>query len=144
MKFENLKAILSSGAEIKTLNTIKEELWKGNIDVALSLLDRFKTELAEEKQQMRVKALYGYLARNKAYLVNYNNRHNRKLVYTTNVAESTVEHLINERHKKKQKMQWTREGVHNVLQISAALASGEWTDIWLKAVTTVINNNKKT
>ena len=58
-------------------------------------------------------------------MVNYNKRHHEKLIYTTHVAESTVEHLINERHKKKQKMQWSREGAHNVLQIRATMASEE-------------------
>jgi UDP-N-acetylmuramate-alanine ligase len=54
--------------------------------------------------------------------------------YTSQVAESTVEHLINDRHKKNQKMQWTREGAHNILQIRAAMASNEWDYIWQETI----------
>ena len=34
--------------------------------------------------------------------------------------------LINARHKRTKKMQWTREGAHHVLQIRAMMASEEW------------------
>ncbi|WP_236870680.1 hypothetical protein, partial [Candidatus Bandiella numerosa] len=33
---------------------------------------------------------------------------------------------INTRFKRKQKMQWTRENAHNVLQIKATMSSNEW------------------
>ena len=39
---------------------------------------------------------------------------------------STVNTLINERQKGKQKMLWTREGAYNVLQIRAAQRSESW------------------
>jgi hypothetical protein len=45
---------------------------------------------------------------------------------TSQVAESHVEALINARHKRTKKMQWTREGAHHVLQIRAMMASKEW------------------
>jgi hypothetical protein len=46
--------------------------------------------------------------------------------YTSQVAESHVDALINARHKRTKKMQWTREGAHHVLQIRALMASDEW------------------
>ena len=46
----------------------------------------------------------------------------------------TLPTLINARHKKKQKMQWTREGAHNVLQIRALMASNGWEEKWLDLV----------
>jgi hypothetical protein len=42
------------------------------------------------------------------------------------VAESHIDTLINARHKRTKKMQWTREGAHHVLQIRALMASNEW------------------
>ena len=42
-------------------------------------------------------------------------------VYTSNLAESTVNTLINDRQKGKQKMLWGRDGAHNVLQIRASV-----------------------
>ena len=50
-------------------------------------------------------------------------------MFTINLAESTVNTLINERQKGKQKMLWGREG-HNVLQIRAAQRSGSWSKDW--------------
>lgn len=38
--------------------------------------------------------------------------------------------LINERQKGKQKMLWSREGAHNVLQIRAAQLSESWVKDW--------------
>jgi hypothetical protein len=50
------------------------------------------------------------------------------------VAETHIDTIINARHKKKQKMQWTREGAHNVLQIRACMISNEWNEKWLDLV----------
>jgi len=54
------------------------------------------------------------------------------LVYTNNLAEGTVNTLINERQKGKQKMLWGREGAHNVLQIRASICSKSWDSDWRK------------
>ena len=62
--------------------------------------------------------------------MNYEARKNKGLVFTSNLAESTVNTLINERQKGKQKMLWGREGAHNVLQIRAAQRSESWVKDW--------------
>lgn len=36
--------------------------------------------------------------------------------------------------KRTKKMQWTREGAHNVLQIRGLVESNEWSDRWQKTV----------
>ena len=72
--------------------------------------------------------------RNQAYLVNYEAREQANQTYTSQVAESHIDSLINARHKRKQKMQWTREGAHNVLQIRAKMESKEWNEQWQDAV----------
>lgn len=59
-------------------------------------------------------------------------------VYTSHVAESHVGAVINTRHKKTGKMQWSREGAHNVLQIRAAIASQEWAEQWQDVVLTAL------
>ena len=59
--------------------------------------------------------------------MNYEERKNAGLVFTSNMAESTVESLINQRCKAKQHMSWTREGLHSLLQIKATiLSTGNW------------------
>lgn len=50
------------------------------------------------------------------------------------MAESHIDSMINTRHKRKQKRQWTRQGAHNVLQIKAMMASNEWKENWLGVV----------
>jgi hypothetical protein len=54
--------------------------------------------------------------------------------FTSQVAESHIDTLINARHKRKQKMQWTWDGAHNVLQIRALMESNEWEENWLNLV----------
>lgn len=49
-----------------------------------------------------------------------------------NLAESTVNTLINQRQKGKQKMQWSRDGAHNILQIRASIHSNSWENEWVK------------
>jgi len=66
--------------------------------------------------------------------VNYDQRKQAGKVFTSQVAECHIDSIINARHKRKQKMQWTREGAHNVLQIRAMIASNEWEDNWLDFV----------
>ena len=52
------------------------------------------------------------------------------MVFSSNVAESNVESLINQRCKGKQHMQWSRDGAHPILQIRAAANSKDWGENW--------------
>lgn len=81
----------------------------------------------------KVHELLKYLTLNKKYLVNYASRKENQLPYTSSIIESSVEQIINERHKKKQKAQWTRQGAHNVLQIRTSNASNRWDAEWINA-----------
>ena len=70
-----------------------------------------------------------------ASIVDYRNRMKNGLVFTSNLAESTVESLINRRCKGQQHMRWSREGLDPLLQIRAALNSkGEWDSKWKTAI----------
>ncbi len=68
------------------------------------------------------------------YIINYHERDQSNQTYTSQAAESHVESLINARHKRTGKMQWTREGAHHVLQIRVKMASNEWNDQWQATV----------
>ena len=64
--------------------------------------------------------------------------------FTSQVAESHVDTVINGRHKRDGKMQWSREGAHNVLQIRAAMISQQWQNHWQRAVLSalgIVSNN---
>jgi hypothetical protein len=85
-----------------------------------------RDNVSEEAQRSKLTGLYDCLHRNQAYLVNYDAREQANKTYTSQVAESHIDTLINARHKRTKKMQWTREGAHHVLQIRAMMASDEW------------------
>jgi hypothetical protein len=85
-----------------------------------------RDNLTDEGYRSKLTGLYEYLHRNQAYLVNYDAREQANQTYISQVAESHIEALMNARHKRMKKMQWTREGAHRVLQIRAMMASDEW------------------
>jgi hypothetical protein len=83
------------------------------------------SSFAEEAPRSKLTGLYEYIHRNQAYIVNYDAHAQANKTYTSQVAESHVDALINARHKRTKKMQWTREGAYHVLQIRAMMASDE-------------------
>lgn len=93
-----------------------------------------RDNIADEKQRSKLKGLQEYLENNRNFLVNYDERKQAGKVFTSQVAECHIDSIINARHKRHQKMQWTREGAHNVLQIRAMMASNEWEENWLDFV----------
>jgi hypothetical protein len=130
MKFQN---IAIPGDNIELFSNIKWNLWHGNCDKALDrLTELMKIEEIAANQSLsnKLNKLFTYIANNKTGVVNYEQRKNSKLVFTSNLAESTVNTLINERQKGKQKMLWSREGAHNILQIRAAQRSESWNGTW--------------
>ena len=70
------------------------------------------TNVTDAKKRSKLEGLYDYLERNKAYLVHYEERDKEQKTYTSQVAESHIESIINARHNKSGKMQWTRAGAH--------------------------------
>ena len=101
---------------------------------ALRKIALIQDNITDEQKRSKLKKLYDYLKHNLEHLVNYEERKKGNQVFTSQVAESHIDTLINARHKRKQKMQWTREGAHNVLQIRAMMASNEWDENWLDIV----------
>lgn len=74
------------------------------------------------------------LKNNAAKIVDYRERHKNGLVFTSNLAECTVESLINQRCKGQQHMRWSRERLEPLLQLRAAIGSNDWDKIWKTAV----------
>jgi hypothetical protein len=124
-KFQQVKKALGE-AFAASLESAKWKLWHGHADDALTKLAVLRDHVPDEGQRSKLTGLYEYLPRNQAYLVNYDTRAQANQTYTSQVAESHIDTLINARHKRTKKMQWTREGAHHVLQIRAMMASDEW------------------
>ena len=91
-----------------------------------TVLAVLRDNITDEGHRSKLTGLYEYLHWNQVYLVNYDAREQANKTYTSQVAESHIEALINARHKRTKKMQWTREWAHRVLQIIAMMASDEW------------------
>ena len=90
--------------------------------------------VTDTKKRSKLKELHDYLENNQAYLVNYHLRQEQNQTFTSQVAETHIDAIINERHKNSKKMQWTREGAHNVLQVRGSIASDEWKEGWQSPV----------
>jgi hypothetical protein len=119
------------------LEKIKWNLWRGKIDRALIRLATLIDEVPN-KDRDRLKKLQTYLQNNADKIVDYQARQQKGLVFTSNLAESTVESLINNRCKGQQHMRWSREGLDPILQLRAAITSNDWNKTWKTAVVNAI------
>jgi hypothetical protein len=129
MKFKNYSSAIPE--EHKELyDNVKWNLWHGNVDKSLKRIDELKAFIDDKSMIAKLKKLYVYIDNNKAGIVDYELRKSSGLVFTSNLAESTVNTLINQRQKGKQKMLWSRVGAHSILQIRAALQSKSWKNLW--------------
>lgn len=114
------------------LEKVKWFLWHGNAKNALERLAELQTGIEDDKLLSSLQELYEYLDRNKKYITNYQERQAAKLPFTSTIAESSVNELINTRQKNNKKMQWTREGAHDILQIRTSLMNKTWQQDWKK------------
>ena len=118
----------------EALEKVKWSIWHGDTEAGLRQLALLADNLSDEKKGLKLKGLHDYLKNNQGYLVYYGEREKAGKPFTSQVAVSHIDTLINARHKRKQKMQWTRKGAHHVLQIRALMASNEWEQKWLDLV----------
>lgn len=118
----------------ESLESCKWNLWHGNVQEILTKLEMLMLNISDAEKCAKLKGLYNYLQQNQNYIVNYEERQQRGNTFTTQVAESHIEAIINTRHKKSGKMQWSREGAHNVLQIRSEIISKTWIGQWQRAV----------
>ena len=113
---------------------IKWHLWRGNTAAAIVRLNELIEATNNESCRTKISNFLTYVENNKHRIVDYRARQKAGLVFTSNLAESTVESLINQRCKGKQHMRWSREGLNPVLQLRAAVHSKEWDDKWKTVV----------
>ena len=128
MKFQNTR--LGQEDMNEQLSGAKWYLWHGLANKAIERLQSIHDQLKDDKKrQDKVQLLLTYIKNNADYIVNYQTRQDTGLIFTSQMAESTVESLINKRCKGQQHMRWSREGLHALLQIRAAVNSSDWNDI---------------
>ena len=115
---------------VEELDKISQLLWYGKANEAKQQINKLLKNTTEASKIDKLNNFYDYIHDNQRYIVNYHERKQLSLPYSSHVAESTVEHLLNERCKRKQKMQWSRDGLHTVIQIRVSQASGDWDGDW--------------
>jgi len=115
------------------LTRIKWHLWRGNTERAIRRIDELMP-LSSGVSKKRLEKLKNYIENNQSKIINYKERHDKGLTFTSNLAESTIESLINQRCKGQQHMRWSREGLDPILQLRAAIASNDWDKKWKTVV----------
>jgi hypothetical protein len=136
MKMENIS--LPKSLKSKFMR-VKWHLWRGRADRALTRLEQLKKSVKNSTSLQRISQFITYIFNNQDKIVNYAQRKKQGLVFTSNLAESTVETLINQRCKGKQHMRWSRDGLNPILQLRAAIHSkGERESKWKTAVLSAV------
>lgn len=139
MKFENLSVSEENKSKVKK---IKWHLWRGFPERAIRRLSELLETTESTKERTKIQKLLAYIENNKACIVDYRTRKKNGLIFTSQMAESTVESLINQRCKSKQHMSWTRKGLHSLLQIRAALYGTDWLENWQQYVMSALTTPK--
>jgi len=122
-KFKHTQSVIPE--ELKdNFDKAKWCLWHGDPEKSLSKLEEIKSGLDDGKR--KISTLIAYIRSNTKNIVNYQKREAAGLSFTSNIAESTVNNLINTRQKNDGRMQWSREGAHTVLQIRSSVQSKTW------------------
>ena len=103
-------------------------LWHGDAEKSLKKLTEIKSKMPEDK--LKIGQLITYIKNNQSCLVDYQERQSKNLIFTSQLAESSINNLINERQKHDKRMQWSRAGADAVLQIRASQQSEAWESDW--------------
>src|ERR1700680_305086 len=72
---------------------------------------------SRKKLLKAVREFRSYIEANQNFIPNYGDRYRHGEKISTAFAESAVNQVISKRMVKKQQMQWTESGAHNLLQI---------------------------
>lgn len=126
MRFQNIGSLKDEKLN-KLLDSAKWSLWHGNTVLFCTRINELLVQVVtNNKVSKKLNELKRYIVNNESRIVDYNSRKERNIIFSSNIAECTVESLINQRCKGKQHMQWSREGVQTILQIRASAASNDW------------------
>jgi len=112
-------------------NKAKGCLWHGNPTKSLTKLKNLQVMIGEEKAKLS--GLITYIKNNKQHIINYQEREKQGLTFTSQLAESIVNNLVNVRQKHDARMQWSRTGADCILQIRSSKQSNNWDTDWVRA-----------
>jgi hypothetical protein len=110
-------------------NGAKWKLWHGKPKDSIARLTEVKNGLTDNSAIEAIEELIAYVINNINNIINYQKRQHNKLPFTSQLAELAINSIINERQKNK-KMQWSRAGAHNILQIRTSIFSNGLDSDW--------------
>jgi hypothetical protein len=108
----------------KHLESVKWNLWHGNVPHALQRIDDLDDDLEmleeslanKKKPEKAVREFRTYIGANQVFIPNYGDRYRHDETISTAFVESTVNYVVSKRFVKKQQMRWTQRGAHLLLQ----------------------------
>jgi hypothetical protein len=120
------------------IERLKWSLWHGQVDKALGKIDKLESSIEPFSETYGryaglVKALSElrtYVVHNRHVIPNYGERYRNGEPIATGFVESTVNEVVSKRFCKKQQMQWSKEGVHLLLQTRVRTLNGELAGIF--------------
>jgi hypothetical protein len=124
----------SEGKSIeKELQSLKWNLWHGNVERALERIEDLQWELEltagdsknRDKLLKQLREFDGYLENNREFIPNYGERYRNGERISTAFVESTVNQVVSKRLVKKQQMAWTERGAHLLLQTRTRVLNGQ-------------------
>src|SRR4029450_2595085 len=115
------------------IERLQWSLWHGQVDKALGKIDDLETSIEPFSETYArfaplVKALSElrtYIVNNRHVIPNYGERYRNGEPIATGFVESTVNGVVSKRLRKKQQMQWSKEGAHLLLQTRVRTLNGE-------------------
>ncbi len=124
----------------ESLASIKWKLWHGKAQEALEKAEDLTWDVSDfEDKYLKYKDLQQYLdefctyiEKNASKIVNYGKRWRKGKTISTAVIESLVNSFLGKRFSKKQQMQWSKAGVHLLLQLRAKVINHELGKIFKK------------
>ena len=129
-KFKEREFVIDASLK-ENYNKAKWHCWHGHPQTSILRLEQLKSQLSNTLASEKINELICYIKNNAPTIIHYHARRLNHLPYTSQLAESSVNSVINDRQKNK-KMQWTREGAHHVLQIRTSLFSQSWNEDWFE------------
>ena len=129
--FQNIQNTTNS-EEQKILDKAKDYIWNGDYKKCRETLNVLHDSVCKANIKKKILTLITYFDNNQDYLTNYEERHEKGLPYSSSVAESTVEQVINSRFKKKSKARWNRINSDMLLQVRLSIVNGTFDNYWDK------------
>ena len=122
----------------KRLESAKWHLWHGNTTKGLELINNLDCDADLHLQEAptkyeKIKPLIRYISELESYIrqnthliVDYSERYRYGEAISTGFVESTVNYVVAKRFTKKQQMQWSKAGAHQMLVVRTKVLNNDW------------------